>query len=708
MTAPEYRTPVSLPARVFLATAAVVALVLAAAVYVTTVSIRRAADEAARAGLDQAADLAAQFLSARERTLSGGARVFVQSPYFRSLVAGQRRDDILDQTFEATELLGADWVFITDGEGRLLAKSDEPGAAGGPMGNVPLIAAALGGHAASGFGVSRDSLLFQAVAVPVAVPGGAPVGVLVATRVVDSLLAHDVKAAAAGDVIFYALDRTGTPRVSAATLPDGPALDTLLGALVGPHGALGSARAPAAVRYGDAPYIAQGGGATTAGGEVVGGFVVLRAAGVGATEMLGVERAVAVGGTVGALLAMLLAVAAARRIVRPARALADAARRAAEGDYAGLSLGTDPSGDELGALGGAFRDMLADLRDRDALAACSVAPLPDEPVPDAGAAAPRLVRTGSRTNARVDPRTGPQTGLQTGPRAAAAAAPPLAGRYELQAIVGAGGTGVVYRALDRTLGETVAVKVLRPELLAADPAARERLAEELRLTRRVSHRNVVRTHDLGEADGVAFITMEYVAGPSLDALLRARGALPGAAVLGIGKQLARGLAAAHEQGVLHGDLKPANLLVGPGGVLKVTDFGVARLVRTAGAASVAGERAAGERATPQLAGAVLGTPQYMAPELLLGAAPDVRADLYAAGMVLRECMTGETPFDGDTPMAFLTHKLDEPAHAARPRGATPTAGIAGLGGLVDRMIAPDPAVRPASAVALYDALVRLG
>jgi serine/threonine-protein kinase len=331
------------------------------------------------------------------------------------------------------------------------------------------------------------------------------------------------------------------------------------------------------------------------------------------------------------------------------------------------------------------------------------------------------------------------------PAAAAAAAPPLAfrdpraaataalapgtvvaGRYALAEVLGAGGTGIVYRVTDLTLGETVALKMLRPDLVAGDPRAREELKHELRLTRRVSHRNVVRTYDFGTtADGLAFITMEYVRGPSLAAVLAHRGALPHEAVLALAKQLVRALEAAHEHGVVHGDLKPANVLVAMDGLLKVADFGVATLVRrppTHGASSPRDSSAAAEEPVtpPRLAGAVVGTPEYMAPELLLGAAPDARADLYAAGMVLHECLTGATPFQRDTPRAFLSQKLDAsaapPPPAAPPRPAFVGTGAGGDAGaepatleaIVARLSAPDPADRPPSAAAVAALLARLG
>ena len=135
--------PFGLTSRIFIGIALIVSTVLAVVLILASLSARRAVDATMRRGLEQSDDLAAQFLAGRERSLAGGAKVFVQGPYFRALVAGRRRDDILDQTFEAAEQLGADWVFITDERGFLLAKSDEPAALGDAMGSVPLIAGAL-------------------------------------------------------------------------------------------------------------------------------------------------------------------------------------------------------------------------------------------------------------------------------------------------------------------------------------------------------------------------------------------------------------------------------------------------------------------------------------------------------------------------------------------------------------------------------------
>jgi hypothetical protein len=179
---------------------------------------QRSGEAIVRRELEQSVDLVAQFLSARQRSLAGGARVFVQDPNFRSFVHEHLRDEVRDQALEAQEQLEANWTIVVDDSGLVLAKSDEFGAAGASMGGVPLIAGALQGHVTPGFGVSGDTMLFQAVAVPIVVPGQAPIGALVATKEVDASLARDVKAVTSTEVVFY-LRSDGGPRLVATSFP---------------------------------------------------------------------------------------------------------------------------------------------------------------------------------------------------------------------------------------------------------------------------------------------------------------------------------------------------------------------------------------------------------------------------------------------------------------------------------------------------------
>jgi serine/threonine-protein kinase len=711
--------------RVFVSTAAIVCAVLLSALAIASYSARRTLRETERRGLEQAADLTAQLLAGRGRSLAGGARVFVQGPSFRSLVGARQHDDVLDQTFEAASQLGADWVFITDDRGVLLAKSDEPGVRDVAMGDIPLIEGALEGRTTAGYGISRDTLLFQAVAVPIVVPNAAPLGVLVATKLVDRQMALDVRAATGAEIVFYTLDSHGKAHLAATSLDS-----TKQAAAALPTGAPNDSATPAAAAraagtalIGSVRYALHGAALTTAGGEAVGGFIVARPEGATSEQLVGVRRSLIVAGFLGLVLALAASWSSARRVTRPARALATAASRALEGQYEeaarmAAAATTGARSAEVAALGAALQAFLEELREKQALGgliARGGGASPNEEAPHAtGApdtdervrgASLRPVGGRARTGNALAPRLSAEWGTVAAPAGALAPGVMVADRYEIQDVLGVGGTGIVYRAVDRTLDEVLALKMLRPELLADDPRAREELKQELRLTRRISHRNIVRTYDFGSSRGVPFLSMEYVEGTSLQAVLAHRGALPPAAVLALAKQLMRALDAAHEQGVMHGDIKPANLLLATDGLLKVTDFGVASLVRrpTSSGAVAADERVA----PPRLAGAVVGTPEYMAPELLLGGTPDVRSDLYAAGMVLQECLTGSTPFQGETPRAFFAQKFDTPP-ATRLSGPRSTRAPDSLAALVGALTEFEPDDRPHSAAEVLDILARIG
>ena len=267
----------------------------------------------------------------------------------------------------------------------------------------------------------------------------------------------------------------------------------------------------------------------------------------------------------------------------------------------------------------------------------------------------------------------------------------FANRYQVIRVVGRGGMGRVYKARDRELGEDVAIKMLHREMLSGDPTMIDRFKTEIRLARRISHRNVVRTHDLGEVDGAYYVTMEYVEGITLRDLIDMRGHLPVAATLGIAQQLAASLEVAHEQGIIHRDVKPQNLLLDADGVLKVMDFGIARLADRTSALTQAGM--------------VIGTPAYMAPEQLLDEEVDARSDLYAAGVVLYECLTGALPFEGSSPIALIAKVLNTiPRSPAERETGVPPA----LSALVMRLLDKDPAARPASAHELRGLLGELG
>ncbi len=689
MFRPGRRRPGSqLTWRVFIAVATVVATVLAAALVLLSVAAARAADVTSARALDRTTRLVTVLLDGREGALIRGAQVFAQNPSSWPLLIERRPEDMLDLAIEATQRIGASWVQIVDEQGVRLAKSDEPTAPAAALSSSALIGGALDGTATRGVGVTRDSLLFQAVAVPIQV-GARVAGVLMAAQVVDSVLAADVKATTASDVVFYVTDADGTPHIAASTLGRDAALTAMLArAVPGMASTAPNDSVPVMesertltpqveLELGGEHYVGRGAALRSAGGEVLGGFIALRSREAELAPYRALRRWIAVAGLLGLGVAFVLSYVTARSVARPVLALADATQRAADGDYSAVV--DVRSNDEVGALATAVRKMLADLREKEALVAVlRVAPAARS-TDDTSAVTTALGIVSP--DAVTSPRIGGDTHEPLAPGQV------LARRYTIAEPLGMGGSGVVYRAFDRELAEVVAIKTVRPDVLAVDTTALERLKSEIRLARRISHRNVVRTHDLGEADGMYFITMEYVTGTSLRELIDRGAPLPVPAVVAIGKQLCRALDVAHEQGVIHRDIKPQNMMVQPDGTLKVMDFGVARLVQRASQLTSAGM--------------VVGTPAYMAPEQLLDDAVDARADLYAAGVVLYECLTGVRPVEAPSPAALLGRLLTSTPRP--PRELNPAVPPA-LSDIVMRALAKDVNSRPASAEDMYQML----
>jgi eukaryotic-like serine/threonine-protein kinase len=240
----------------------------------------------------------------------------------------------------------------------------------------------------------------------------------------------------------------------------------------------------------------------------------------------------------------------------------------------------------------------------------------------------------------------------------------VAGRYEILGLLGSGGMGTVYRARDRELDETVALKVLKKEL-AASEGMLERFRREVKLARRVTHRNVARTFDIGEHGGERFLTMEFVEGEMLGSRLSRQRRLPITEVLAIARDLCAGLAAAHAAAVLHRDLKPENVILAKDGRAVITDFGIARAVS--------------EGELGKTVGGIVGTPAYMAPEQVEGHPElDARADLYALGAILYELSTGEMAWRGGTVVAIAAARLLRPPPDPRLRVPGLAAGFAEL------------------------------
>jgi serine/threonine-protein kinase len=263
----------------------------------------------------------------------------------------------------------------------------------------------------------------------------------------------------------------------------------------------------------------------------------------------------------------------------------------------------------------------------------------------------------------------------------------LAGRFKVLHRVGGGGFGTVYLVEDVMVKEEMVLKILSSQL-SLDPTMIRRFVQELKLTRRITHANVIRIHDLIDLDGAQAISMEYFPGRDLGAVLREEGPMSPARAMNLAEQVLEGLAAAHSAGILHRDIKPANLLIGAGDLVKIVDFGLASM-----------SHSTQSRLTQS--GILVGTPEYISPEQITGTDIDARCDLYSLGVVLYEAMSGIQPFTGTSAVNILFQHLeaDVPALGTVAAGIPPHVSDA-----VMKAMSRQPADRPASATAMLEML----
>ena len=258
-------------------------------------------------------------------------------------------------------------------------------------------------------------------------------------------------------------------------------------------------------------------------------------------------------------------------------------------------------------------------------------------------------------------------------------------RYEILGVLGQGGMGAVYKARDRELDRLIALKVIRPEL-ATDPAILQRFKQELILSRNITHKNVVRIYDLGEAEGIRFISMEYVDGEDLRTILRREGKLSPKDAIAVVEQVCRALDSAHSEGVIHRDLKPQNIMRDKHGRIVVMDFGLARSLGDSGLTQT---------------GAIVGTMEYMSPEQALGGTLDQRSDIFSVGLIFYELLTGKAPYEADTAIASLMKRTREQARSASDVEASVPRSLSAI---VSRCLEREPANRYHSAVELLQQL----
>jgi HAMP domain-containing protein/predicted Ser/Thr protein kinase len=622
----------------------VIALVATTLVY-TTVQADNLAHNTIQQGLKETREVWETFQADRYSKLKLGVRVLGNDPAFKAAIVNTDQATVYDMLKERGQDLGADFFIATDPTGIVIARSDRPTAQGEDLSKDPVVMKPLGGEESSTVWRQGDKL-FHAVSVPMSF-GPDLVGVLIAAYGIDEPLANQIRKITQSQVAYLVRAKDQPPQLSVSSL--GTKEGLLKGVLGRPELVSVASSEPFEVDLGGERHIGVQVPLKSATGEIVGSLLALRSLSEEMASFTRFRNSLVLVSVVVMLLGLVLAYFAAARITGPVRRLVGLVERARDGSYHGAV--TVNANDEIGVLARSFNSLLAELREK-------------EQMIDFLREGMTLLKKGVGV---TSPGTTEVASAETASIAAVSAQAGVkvekgelfAGRYEILATIGKGGMGVVYRANDRKLDDVVALKVLRPDVLKDDPTHIERFKQEIKLARKITHRNVLRTHDFGDADGTPYISMEFLEGVTLKDLIKSKGALPVGVGLRIAKQICAGLEAAHRQGVIHRDIKPQNMLIIPEtGEVKIMDFGIARGAEIKGQSGLTSD------------GTVMGTPDYMPPEQAQGRPVDFRSDIYALGVVLYEIFTGKLPFSGDTAMQVVMNHIQKAP--PRPRSVNPS------------------------------------
>jgi serine/threonine-protein kinase len=687
----------SLGWKFFLRTGLVVLLLVGAVLGVALVQTKKAAQASATDGLQSAAALLSRTFDQQAKVMDAGLAVFAEYPgYLAEIERAEQSQDVkstLDALNENFPTFSADVALIVKPDARLLASTEAvPGRS--DFGDVGIVQMALAPEDAAAVGYKGPSYrgfvrlgnsVYHAVARRLTSPSGAFLGVMLVGTRLDSQQATALRALALPPGSAH-LALMSAFKFQGDTFHSPDLRAQAEAALAGPA----FSGAKASLLKGEVPPSVP---MNLQGHDYLATLVPLR--GVNALDLQAGELLampldpfmapfdrlkgwILGAGAAGLLLALLVALVSARSVTAPLAHLTEATSALAEGKR--IELPESSQMDEVGLLTERFRGLLAELKAKEEMVAML------EQVRSAGAVNTRVAKEADMTVVDVD-ATVSLLGkpLPSPKRLTVKEGETFAGRYKVEGVLGKGGMGIVLKAKDLQLDEEVAIKVIRPEH-AVDADFLERLKQEVRLARRISHRFVLRTHDFAETDGIAFVTMEYLKGVTLKRLLDDRGKLPLPLVLRIGRQVAEGLEAAHAEGVVHRDIKPLNVLFDARGDVKLMDFGLAAPVSAAG---------------KDRSGQVFGSPRYMAPEQVRGDRVDPRTDLYSLGVMLFELATGQPPFPGSDVSELLRKQLSaEAPHAKDIDHAMP----ASFSFLLDRLLHKRMEDRPSGAAEVVEVL----
>jgi len=679
----------SLAVKIFAAAALLLVIAVGSAVAVSAYRSRKVADAKIAEDLKKSGPAWESFQQTRYAALQRALAVVVNNPGIIALMStpdpstGKPDAATVFDTLkrEQASSARADFFVALDPHGNGIARTDRPLPFDADLSRVPTVAGAIEGAQTEGIWLSGGKL-YHVVGAPVLEGGTRVSGVIVAAFQITDEVARSLKTLTNAEAVFLAdAAKPGEPArpvVAASTMQETSA--TVLAA-VRRRGDLenavfrrGSTVGPLALDVSGDTYLAYFLPIRSSTDQLVGAAVALRSRARELAPFHQIQDIQVLVGVLALPIALLLSYLFARRITGPVARLVRATEEVRVGNLESADLRVE-SRDEIGILARSFRAMVEELKEKAALEKY-VASLTMKLSEETGT----LSLAGGATRPLSD----------TGPKGAEPRVGELfAARYEIQSVLGKGGMGVVYRALDRDLEDLVAIKTLRSDAVSADPTLLDRFKQEIRLARRITHPNILRTHDLGEANGLRYLSMEYVKGITLKHLVESDEILPTPVALRIAKQMCAGLAAAHEAGVIHRDIKPQNILIEPSGGLKIMDFGIARLTEDRGMTAT---------------GTVIGTPDYMSPEQARGVPLDFRSDIYSTGVVLYELFTGALPFEGDSPLAVVLKHVQERPPSPQTKNPKIDPRVSAI---ILKCMEKDPASRFQSVNDLYEALTRV-
>lgn len=562
--------------------------------------------------------------------------------YMAEAIDNGDRESILDQFEEIRNFSNCDFMIVLNAEGQAVAQtigvlSDDETAI-----LAQIVEQDDGSRFLVGY-LSLGSQLFNVALSPV-VSGEYLNGYVLVGYEVDNQTAQEIGNITNCNILFFSESEKGQ-RLAAGYFEDDSISPEELGSQMLAIQTNAAGMAPFTLQLAGGDALGKSGLLLSPTGEPVGRYVTMKSV---RKEMTPFQRLLQ--GTLGigglAILIMIpLSIAATRRVVNPVNRLVDTIAKVREGVYDEGQIEVQ-SQDEIGVMAEAFKNMVRELREQRELIrflersvqqvdtdfneaeTISLAPMSEQTPSIVGQALRSAMTTGGTLPAGFV----------------------LGKRYEIMKILGRGGMGVVYQARDRTLDEVVAIKMLHIDnLVQADM-----LKQETKLARKITHRNIVRIFDLGELQGIQFISMEFIRGTTLKDVMRKVSRIPLSIAIRVVRSMCQGLAAAHEQGIIHGDIKPENVIINNSGEVKIMDFGVARAAK----------------AQPKEQENVSGTPAYMPPEQFEGSPLSTRADIYSLGVLMYEMFTGRLPYVTDNVVEmYRQHKFERPTpiHHLNPR-----------------------------------------